>query len=165
MTGYLSKPAGLALLTRRLCSCLIGSHTRNITTIIFEQIVERFLEKLIFSTSMRPRQNNRERRKTTSPTYGLIPASRAMALNSIPLRGWKECQMVRMFDTKRHWLDLNPHPFLKHIVRMTRFPTLPRLGRASRQSDYQFLSVLLEPAIATGIRFTALYPFELQWHF
>ena len=43
MTSYLSKLVGLGLLTRRLCSCLIGSHTSNITTIISEQIVKRFL--------------------------------------------------------------------------------------------------------------------------
>lgn len=43
MTGYLSKPAGLGLLTRWLYSCLIGSQPPNITTIIFEQIVKRFL--------------------------------------------------------------------------------------------------------------------------
>ena len=43
MVSYLSKLTGLGLLTRRLCSYLIGSHTSNITTIIFEQIIKRFL--------------------------------------------------------------------------------------------------------------------------
>lgn len=35
LASYLSKLAGLGLLTRRLCSCLIGSQPSNITTIIF----------------------------------------------------------------------------------------------------------------------------------
>lgn len=44
MTSYLSKLAGLGLLTRRLCSCLIGLQPSNITTIILEQILKRFFE-------------------------------------------------------------------------------------------------------------------------
>lgn len=44
MTSYLSKLVGLWLLTRRLCSCLISSHTPNITTIIFEQILEKLFK-------------------------------------------------------------------------------------------------------------------------
>ena len=43
LVSYLSKLPGLGLLTRRLCSRLIGSHTSNITTIILEQIAKRFL--------------------------------------------------------------------------------------------------------------------------
>ena len=43
MASYRSKLAGLGLLTRRLCSRLIGSQPSNITTIISEQIVKRFL--------------------------------------------------------------------------------------------------------------------------
>ena len=43
LVSYLSKLTRLGLLTRRLCSRLIGSHTSNITTIILEQIAKRFL--------------------------------------------------------------------------------------------------------------------------
>ena len=43
MESYPSKLSGLGLLTRRLCSCLIGLHSSNMTTIIFEQILKRFL--------------------------------------------------------------------------------------------------------------------------
>ena len=48
LTSYLSKLVGLGLLTRRLCSCLIGLQPSNITTIIFEQIVKRFLNATTF---------------------------------------------------------------------------------------------------------------------
>lgn len=44
MTSYFSKLVGLWLLTCRLCSCLISSHTPNITTIVFEQILEKLFK-------------------------------------------------------------------------------------------------------------------------
>lgn len=95
VTGYLSKPVGLALLTRWLCSCLIGSHTRNITTIIFEQIVKRFFHTYFLATADMEAGVFRET-TTLRPLNGLIPANLVTALNSIPLRGersskWYEC--------------------------------------------------------------------------